>query len=132
MVGRCYFQAFWMGSKPVRSNFFIFLEPRKKSEKNFSRKNRYLSEKSAIFLRFFYFRFFHPKIFSSTTENRFFTEKSAEKNNFFVHATTQSQPSPSTPSPRDGIRSDLDRIFQNPYPILNKNNISISISIYYG
>ena len=33
---------------------------------------------------------------------------------------------------RDGIRSDLDRIFQNPYPILNKNNISISMSIYYG
>ena len=33
---------------------------------------------------------------------------------------------------RDGIRSDLDRIFQNPYPILNKINISISISIYYG
>ena len=33
---------------------------------------------------------------------------------------------------RDGIRSNLDRIFQNPYPILNKNNISISISIYYG
>ena len=33
---------------------------------------------------------------------------------------------------RDGIGSDLDRIFQNPYPILNKNNISISISIYYG
>ena len=30
---------------------------------------------------------------------------------------------------RDGIGSDLDRIFQNPYPILNKNNISISISI---
>ena len=33
---------------------------------------------------------------------------------------------------RDGIGSDLDRIFQNPYPILNKNNISISISTYYG
>ena len=33
---------------------------------------------------------------------------------------------------RDGIGLDLDRIFQNPYPILNKNNISISISIYYG
>ena len=33
---------------------------------------------------------------------------------------------------RDGIGSDLDRIFQNPYPILNKINISISIFIYYG
>ena len=51
-------------------------------------KNRYLSEKSAIFLRFFYFRFFHLKIFSSTTENRFFAEKSAEKNDFFVHECT--------------------------------------------
>ena len=46
-------------------------------------KNRYLSEKLVIFLRFFYFRFFHPKIFSSTTENRFFAKKSAEKNDFF-------------------------------------------------
>ena len=36
------------------------------------------------------------------------------------------------PISRDGIGSDLDRIFQNPYPILNKNNISISISICYG
>ena len=48
-------------------------------------KNRYLSEKSVIFLRFFYFRFFHPKIFSSTAENRFFAEKSVEKTDFFVH-----------------------------------------------
>ena len=33
---------------------------------------------------------------------------------------------------RDDIRSDFDQIFQNPYPIINKNNISISIFIYYG
>ena len=34
-----------MGSKPVRSKFFIFLEPRKKSEIFFSRKNRDFSVK---------------------------------------------------------------------------------------
>ena len=32
VVGGCHFQAFWVGSKPVRSKFFIFLEPGKKSE----------------------------------------------------------------------------------------------------
>ena len=37
-----------------------------------------------IFFRFFCRRFFHPKIFSTTTENRFFAEKSAEKIDFFV------------------------------------------------
>ena len=54
----------------------------------FIEKYRYLSEKSAIFRRFFYFRFFHPKIFSSTAENRFFAEKSVEKTDFFVHGWT--------------------------------------------
>ena len=44
-----------------------------------------LAEKSAIFRRFFYFRFFHPNIFSSTTEIRYFSEKSAEIGDFFVH-----------------------------------------------
>ena len=39
-----------------------------------------------IFFRFFCRRFFHPKIFSTTTENRFFAEKSAEKIDFFVLA----------------------------------------------
>ena len=86
-----------MGSKPVRSNFFIFLEPRKKLEIFFSWKNRFFwgkigffrekkfvfSEKSVIFLQFFYFRFFLPKIVSNPIENRFFAEKSVEKNDFF-------------------------------------------------
>ena len=40
-------------------------------------------EKSAIFLRFVYFLFFLPKIISNPNENRFFAEKSAEKNDFF-------------------------------------------------
>ena len=108
MVGGCHFQAFWAGSKPVRSNFFIFLEPREKSRNFFSRKNRffrkisvfyreksvfigkyrYLSEKSAIFLRFFYFRFFLPKIVSNPIENRFFAEKSAEKADFYLVSIT--------------------------------------------
>ena len=77
-----------MGLKPVRSKIFILLEPGKKSEffffqekSGFFGKYRYLSEKSAIFRRFFYFRFFHPKIFSSTAE------KSVEKTDFFVHAS---------------------------------------------
>ena len=68
MVGGCHFQAFWVGLKPVRSNFFW--------------------EKSAIFLRFFYFRFFLPKIVSNPTENRFFAKKSTEKNDFFVIGST--------------------------------------------
>ena len=42
-----------------------------------------------IFFRFFCRRFFHPKIFSTTTENRFFAEKSAEKIDFFVLETNQ-------------------------------------------
>ena len=45
-------------------------------------KDRFLSKKSAIFLQFFYFRFFLPKIVSNSTENRFFAEKSAEKTIF--------------------------------------------------
>ena len=43
-------------------------------------------EKSAIFLRFFYLRFFLPKIISNPIENRFFAEKSVEKNDFLVLA----------------------------------------------
>ena len=85
VVGGCHFQAFWVGSKPIRSNFFIFLEPGKKPKKKNFGKYRYLSEKSAIFLQFFHTRFFHPKIFSSTTEIRFFVEKSAEIGDFLFH-----------------------------------------------
>ena len=48
MVGGCHFQAFWVGSKPVRSKFFIFLEPEKKSEIFFPRKNRDFSVKIGI------------------------------------------------------------------------------------
>ena len=79
MVEGCHFQAFWVDSKPFKSNFFIFLEPGKKSD--FFRK---ILEKSAIFLQFFYFRFFLPKIVFNPTKNRFFIKKSAEKNDFLV------------------------------------------------
>ena len=43
-------------------------------------KNRFLLEKSAIFLRFFFFRFFLPKIVSNPTENR----KIGQKNRFLL------------------------------------------------
>ena len=33
MVEGCHFQAFWVGSNPFKSNFFIFLEQRKKNLK---------------------------------------------------------------------------------------------------
>ena len=84
--------------------FCIFLESGKKKKKKISRKNRFFSEKnrflsvkigffrrkigfigknrfyrkkSAIFRRFFFFRFFHCKIFSRPADFRFFSEKSA-------------------------------------------------------
>ena len=84
-----------MGLKPVKSNFLHILESRKKSKKKnfqeksvFIGKNRFLLEKSVIFRRFFFSRFFHPNIFSSTTEIRFFSEKSVEISDFFVHIIT--------------------------------------------
>ena len=47
----------------------------------FYRKNRRFSP-------IFFSRFFHPNIFSSTIEIRFFSEKSAEIGDFFVHGLT--------------------------------------------
>ena len=85
---------------PLEAIFCIFLESGKKIKKKkfqeksvflgekyvFIGKNRFLSEKSAIFRRFFFFfRIFHPNIFSSTTEIGFFSEKSTEIGDFFVH-----------------------------------------------
>ena len=106
MVGGCHFQAFWVGSKPVRSNFLHIFGVRKKVKKKKSKKNRFLSVKIGFFrgkIGFYpkkfvfigkigdfspivFSRFFHPNIFSSTTEIRFFSEKSAEIGDFFVHA----------------------------------------------
>ena len=76
---RCHFQKFWVGSKPIRSNFFIFFEPRNKREKIFLTKFR---EQSALFSRFFFFRFFPVQIFLKSPENRFFGDKSVEKSDF--------------------------------------------------
>ena len=73
------------GFETRQKKIFHIFGTREKIRNFFSKKYRYLSEKSAIFRRFFYFRFFHPKIFSSTAENRFFTEKSVEKTDFFVY-----------------------------------------------
>ena len=89
-----------MGSKPVISIFFFtFLEPGKKSEKKFSKKNREksvffrkksgfignyrdFSEKSAIFRRNFFKRFFHGFFFSTPADNRKIAEKSADFSDF--------------------------------------------------
>ena len=65
VVGGCHFQAFWVGSKPVRSNFFIFLEPGKKSEIFFSRKNR------RFFSDFFTHDFSIPKSFPAPPKSDF-------------------------------------------------------------
>ena len=79
--------------------FCIFLESGKKSKKKnfqeksvkigffrkksvFFGKNRFLSEKSAIFCQFFFFRFFHCSFFSRPADIRFFSEKSANFGDF--------------------------------------------------
>ena len=49
----------------------------------FREKNRVSSEKLAIFLRIFYFRFFLPKIVSNPTENDFWPKNRPKKNDFF-------------------------------------------------
>ena len=96
-----------MGSKPIRSNFFIFFEPRKKQgkiinlkfkEKSiffgknrgfflenwfFSRKNWVFPENRQFFSNFFTSDFSFPKSFP-TQPKTVFAEKSAEKNDFFV------------------------------------------------
>ena len=75
-----------MGLKPLRSNFFIYLEPRNKSKKQRKIKNiGFFGEKSAIFpdfLPIFLFRFSFVKIVSMPHENRFFADKSVEKSDF--------------------------------------------------
>ena len=68
------------GAKEKIRNFFFpgkigFF--RKKSV--FYRENRYLSEKSAIFLRFFYFRFFHRKSFPAPPKIDFLHKNRSKK-----------------------------------------------------
>ena len=60
MVGECHFQAFWVGSKPSRSIFLRFLEP--KNKRKISGKYRKKSEK----------RNFGGDILSISTDNRYF------------------------------------------------------------
>ena len=81
----CHFQAFWVGSKPVRSNFLHIFGVRKKIKKKnfqeksvfigknrfFSGKNRFLSEKSAIFRRFFFSDFSTAKSFLGPPKSDF-------------------------------------------------------------
>ena len=90
---------------PSEAFFFTFLEPGKKSEIFFSRKNREksvffrkksgfignyrdFSEKSAIFRRNFFKRFFHGFFFSTPADNRKIDEKSADFFDFLFPATT--------------------------------------------
>ena len=65
------------GFKTRQKQFFHIFETREK-----------IQEKSVIFLRFFHTRFFHPKIFSNTTEIRYFVQKLAEIGDFFVLGCT--------------------------------------------
>ena len=74
------------GFETRQKQFFIFQIFFFQEKSVFFGKISVFSEKSAIFLRFVYFRFFLPKIVSNPTENRFFAEKSAKKNDFFVLA----------------------------------------------
>ena len=90
MVGGCHFQAFWVGSKPVRSIFLTFLEPGKKSENFFSRKNRFffgknrdLSEIIGIYPK-------NRRFFAEIFSNDFF-------HGFFFHSHRQPKNRPKFP-----------------------------------
>ena len=49
VVGGCHFQTFWVGSKPVGSNFLhIFGVRKKKKKKNFQEKSVFFGEKSVF------------------------------------------------------------------------------------
>ena len=81
-----------MGSKPVRSKFFIFLEPGKKSEIFFSRKNRDFSENIGIYqkIRRFFADFFTSdfstrKSFPASPKTDFSLKNQSKKSIFFVH-----------------------------------------------
>ena len=65
--------AWWFeGATSIISNFFIFFESRNKRKKQIfgeiSGKYRKFREKSMIFSRFFFFRFFPMQIFSKPAE----------------------------------------------------------------
>ena len=72
-----------MGLKPLRNNFFIFLEPEK--NRIFSRKYRIFSifrQKIDDFLSIFVLPIFFVKIISMQPKNRYFIDKSVEKSDF--------------------------------------------------
>ena len=37
VAGGCHFQEFWVDSKPIRNNFYIFFEPKNKRKKTIFR-----------------------------------------------------------------------------------------------
>ena len=99
--------------------FFTFLEPGKKSENFFSKKNREklvffrkksgfignyrdFSEKSAIFRRNFFKQFFHGFFFSTPADNRKIGEKSTDFSDFLF-------PEPKWFTPFDSLRVARDQ-----------------------
>ena len=76
VVGECHFQVFWVGSKPVRSNFFIFLEPGKKSEIFFRKILVFYRKNRRFFSDFFTSDFSIPKSFPAPPKSDF-SSKSA-------------------------------------------------------
>ena len=85
-----------MGSKPDRSIFFTFLEPGKKSEKNFSMKNReksvFFSEIIGIFpknRRFFAEIFLNDFSMDFSSPLQSITEKSADFSDFLFLVCTE-------------------------------------------
>ena len=70
------------GFETLQKQFFHIFGAREKI-RNF-RKNSVFIEKIGDFSPIFFFRFFFPKIVSNPIKNRFFVEKLAEKNDFFV------------------------------------------------
>ena len=72
------------GCKTRQKQFFHIFGAREKIRNFFFQEKSGFFRKIGDFSLFFYFRFFLPKIVSNPTENRFFVEKSAEKNDFFV------------------------------------------------
>ena len=74
-----------MGSKPVRSIFFTFLEPGKKSENFFSRKNRFFFGKNRDFpknWRFFAEIFLNDFSMDFSSPLQPIAEKSADFSDF--------------------------------------------------
>ena len=78
------------GFETRQKQFFAYFWSQEKNQKKeiFQEISVFIGKNQRFFTDFFFFRFFHPNIFSSTTEIRFFSEKSTEIGDFFVHGLT--------------------------------------------